>query len=908
MAAISSAATGNWSIAATWVGSVVPTAVDDVTIVTGHTVTIDLAAVALSVTINGTNTTTFGVLTSSLAATSLTVQNGVTVGGYGKLNIDVSASAAYGFNVRLNAARSTTAGLGICLLVSEAGGCSLKGFPRKRITTLSSGISAAATTATVVDASGWQVGDTICFATTGAYAATPLTDLVTLTAIVGNVLTWIGGVTNAHAAAGYVGNFTSNLNIGPNTANDFGTFWWRFTYGTTYIAKLISHVAFNNIKSGGYPLYGAVGAYDADDLSSYAPVGTLLDYTVQDSVVYGGTNTGFYIAATHAATATGVAFTRCIVYSADVSSSDNAAAFNPAGANVGSIVDCGVFRFTGASSGLTGFACKSPGSGVVGGFVSGVKSYGVSLNIVNGVITNTDVFSNLNGVYGNSSAFTATGMMLGTHNAGAATNGTSEIYGAVVNATYQDCLTQTLSATMVNCSPSSEVRWVDKNNSVTTQEKYRSFSEIKRNNSLMTRSTSSISIKPLKVSKDSQHVVSIPCANGSTIVVVGYCQVDTAFYNAGTWTAPTAIITGLSGTGTLIYTATSAASGAWQKYTLTATNNSGADGNFTLTLTANASTVLTGTAYFSGVPSSPFITKARHYGYLFDQTTPDAIANPTIFTTEATAAAYTGITIAGGAVSSSTTISANQTFQYLYDYSQAWACLNLGFAVPITGAGVAGSPILFAQGNITINTTFKLNGSGSVSIAMGVYLLTTEFTGAVAYTYTGGSWSQLTSVPTFNGGQANLGAAATLIFSAASVIISMTPTAASTYNFGGGTFTGVTDLRNTTALAITVQMPAGSTTTTANNVGGVITVTVALPNIVLSNVVVGSEIRIADGTNTQIYLSAAATSTITIPTSFSGTAYVTVRLATYVEYKTTITVDAVTGASAYIVQTLDGTA
>lgn len=216
------------------------------------------------------------------------------------------------------------------------------------------------------------------------------------------------------------------------------------------------------------------------------------------------------------------------------------------------------------------------------------------------------------------------------------------------------------------------------------------------------------------------------------------------------------------------------------------------------------------------------MTRARHYGYLFNETVPTVTPDLLKSANEATASGYDYGTITWGATSS-TAIDTSCTFQQVYDWHQYQACLNVGSAVAITGAGAAGSPALFAAGNVTISDGAVLNGSGSIS--MGAYTLATEFSSGVNYTYAGGTWSQATTVPTCSGGTLNIGAAGTYTYTqAAAMILSMTPTAPGTYALGATTFTGEVDLRNTTAHAITVEVPSGTTTTTANNTGGTITV------------------------------------------------------------------------------------
>ncbi|OWP63522.1 hypothetical protein CDA63_08035, partial [Hymenobacter amundsenii] len=85
LGAISSTATGgNWSAPATWVGGVVPTAADDVTIVSGATVTLDVAASVASVTVS----TGGSLLNSATDSYQLQVAGSVTNNG----TLDLSTS------------------------------------------------------------------------------------------------------------------------------------------------------------------------------------------------------------------------------------------------------------------------------------------------------------------------------------------------------------------------------------------------------------------------------------------------------------------------------------------------------------------------------------------------------------------------------------------------------------------------------------------------------------------------------------------------------------------------------------------------------------------------------------------------------------------------------------------------
>ena len=124
----STAAGGLWSQTSTWAGGVLPTAGDDVTIAGGSTVTIDTAAVALDVTVNGTlvwDTATARTLTTGLnvtvasggtfssGATGTVTTHVLSVGGNltnnGTLNFSTNANTA-GAGITFTTGTSNTFG------------------------------------------------------------------------------------------------------------------------------------------------------------------------------------------------------------------------------------------------------------------------------------------------------------------------------------------------------------------------------------------------------------------------------------------------------------------------------------------------------------------------------------------------------------------------------------------------------------------------------------------------------------------------------------------------------------------------------------------------------------------------------------------------------------------------------
>jgi hypothetical protein len=80
----------------------------------------------------------------------------------------------------------------------------------------------------------------------------------------------------------------------------------------------------------------------------------------------------------------------------------------------------------------------------------------------------------------------------------------------------------------------------------------------------------------------------------------------------------------------------------------------------------------------------------------------------------------------------------------------------------------------------------------------------------------------------------------------------------------------------------------------------------------ISNIVVGCQVRVADGSNNEIYNALATTSEVSFTTKVSGAVDLTIRGISggtlYKEFSTPFNIDPASGASVYVNQVVDGTA
>ena len=243
MATISTVRSGNWSdtshITGPWPGASTPTTLptnaDAVTVIKNTVLTLDSnTAVCKTLTLAvGTTGADVGAEFTCITTgnTKLVVENNITcsgaTGGSGayssKFNLDMSAAPSYTCEIYTNnAAGSSNYGISI------AGQFQLKGAPKTRWTTLTAAMSATNATATVADATGWRPGDKVVFAPTDSgstWTTRKWDDKVLDGTYVADSesLVLTSGVTYGHANTSPVGNFTSNLVLGPAAAGNWFT-------------------------------------------------------------------------------------------------------------------------------------------------------------------------------------------------------------------------------------------------------------------------------------------------------------------------------------------------------------------------------------------------------------------------------------------------------------------------------------------------------------------------------------------------------------------------------------------------------------------------------------------------------------------------------------------------------------
>lgn len=699
---------------------------------------------------------------------------------------------------------------------------------------------------------------------TGVLRSQPATDQVTIDSITpttgaAGTVAWsdgtgaTGSVFNNHTDKCIVGNFTRNVIVGPalrhnvmaiipNPANRSST-------------CLFEHVMFNGVRLKNSYNYSLIGGGDWRGIigMNHCSFYDIIGQTSPQAIWWPTNNTSAPMPRTGN-----------IVY---VDSNESTGASWCSGGNcpsdLGYDVNTTIFRARG------GFQLTWPSARAINPRISGVVGNSGAMTVqtndaVNPVIVGGAAWGNLafvNVAQGGFSAdFIISGMRLGIgdgYGVYDAKNGQEVANAGNHGMVFDSCIEHSGGFTTSTPSVATpKTRLFNRNGSALVQEVYLQTSitvpAIQRDSSSATytyRGTSSMQFQWTATSNlIRSEALLFATKTGQPVTITGYFRKNSSY---GASTLPYVEISGLGITPVRI-TATSASTDDWEKFEFlpgTATEvvqNSGGDANLLLTF-AGQSAVNGAKCWFAGVPISPFVTRCRHYGYMFDETNPSRVVDPLQSASFTTADAYAEVDWTWGASASSAAIISSTTFQKLFDGHQAEAVQNVGSKVALTGAGAAGSPILFAAGNVTISDGAVLNGPGSIS--MSGYLLSTEFSSGYNYTYTGGAWSQLASTPSFSGGTLALSTVGSYTFTASSITIACNTTG--TYNLGACSFAGQIVIDNPNNVAITVQAASGADVVAGTNPGNT-TITIASNTLTVAATVTlaGAEVRVYDLDNT----------------------------------------------------------
>lgn len=686
MAAITSAASGNWSATATWVGGVVPGENDTVTIAVTHTVTVDGTFIvgndsATGLTINGRLKASRTV--NSLLTLKCTVANATTgEWDWGVEGDTIPASVTAGVRVNYSGTMANNkyiVGLGTTTRMNLIG---MRGVDKRRHTKTTTAVTGGSTTTfTVTDATGWAVGDWLILSAETNGISSTLIEHRQISAISGNDVTVATAWTNSRAAGAVVCNVWSNVYIEHHNATN----WSGFTI-TPRTGMPANSVDIKNVSMHGLGVDGTEGRQSAFTVLA-APYFSNSRAVFRDGVISrvavsnirrdGSTQTavsGNGIGIGAANSAVEFEFLECVIAYRGVALSNQLGYRAASNTNGVGFRSCCVMNVPNAY--MSNFS--DGGSGIVlTDLVMRNVTTPVTVQPGTALVINGGDFDRYNRftVLGTGD-IAVNGANLGVNNAGAVTNSVGGL--ALVRCTLTDCTVDSMSLATsafvtAPANPLAEFAFVNKNSDVTVQEIQTARGFIARDNVVDKRSTSSIRFQPQAAGRAHGRTYLLAGASaGQTVMVRGSLRFDATY---GTATPPSITLSG-QGSTPATFTAPATAD-AWHDFALTVTPAS--TGDLTLTVTGTSANT-TGNYYLDGVIIPPFIVAARHYGYLYNNAIFQTVDPVITVSNEATVAAYTGISV--NHATDTITLTVNHTIAELYDYLKYNLGLTANLAEP----------------------------------------------------------------------------------------------------------------------------------------------------------------------------------------------------------------------------------
>lgn len=796
MATITSAQSGLASSPSTWVGGIVPVDGDKVIVAQGHTVEIDGTYTwgndsGYSDTAGTGSIDVYGTLRASRTISSELIVRGwiqVQPSTGGRIDYGTPADRIpLGVTATLTLNRTATAfrtGIGMPSLFNQTAHSWQITFcgsgTRTRNAVLAEAVAAGATQIRLTTSNcGWQPGDSIRLPTSMDNVPGDRSSSATVASVSGDVVTLTAGLTNDHKAGCRACNLTSNVLVRPFTAGGTQTsrLFLRQHIGSSLPRKLIIDDA--ELRELGNSTNHTALSYEGQ-----APVA---DAPEVRRCVYN-----------HA--------TQPMVYNspAGLISEDNVYLNLPWGFGTGRVLDTGSTFFRLTSSFSYGSLVRGAWLTHTGGTGNAANAgtyedctFSGQLQYISQPGTAPLVFRrcDIGQTHGYKAQFGADYFIR--------IGGTQGIIGSIV---VEDCLLRGETATFETpnelvLQADIDLRYVNKQRDPTQQERHTQHGSMIRDNAMRFAGASSIRITPhnfaINLGRVFTHEQSVLCAAGQTVKLVVYVRATSAFYNSGDWTPPSVKVTGLGQSITL--NATAACVNAWERFEIDATNLTAFDGSFTLSYNVALKTLSGGNVWFDGTPDGLFISRVRHYGYLFEETRAARRIDPVVIADRSAAEAYTGITINGSA--RTLAVSAARTWREVYDYHHAWAC------------GDIEQPALLSSNDGTV-----------IQLAADTVIL----------------WDQAPDNATLAGGTLaiNPGTHSPALSGTSVRLLS-----GGSYNLGGASLSGVTKLYNPSGQACTVALPAGAD---YQEMDSGITVTQATASLTVTGAVPGSDVVVYD--------------------------------------------------------------